>query len=376
MSSACPPAFRIFVSISASASVVKRMAFAVVCRCTKVSASGGFSIRSACVAGRLDEVAEHVVVPDLQRVHPGLRHILGLHPGDHPAPLVAQPPRLVELLVIARRHEAAVAHEKRRLGDQRRVEQPEQRLLPGQRRPRRRQHLRQLLRQRRTQPPGLRQRIAHRREVARPAAVERQPRQRPLEVGHPAQQLAHRAGERRRLVEAPPPRRPAPGSGRASVDGPVSRVSSSRAPPPVTVRSIVASSDPSRPPARLRVSSRFRRVAASIAIKPAGPLPHRRPQERQPPALGQLEIVDDRAERPELGPAEAPEPVDLARPERRRHPRLGGARIEARPRQRRRHRARLGDDARAARTRARRRPAPRAARAARASVPVRPAGTS
>ena len=51
MSSACPPAFRIFVSISASASVVKRMAFAVVCRCTKVSASGGFSIRSACVAG-------------------------------------------------------------------------------------------------------------------------------------------------------------------------------------------------------------------------------------------------------------------------------------------------------------------------------------
>ena len=51
ISSAWPPAFRIFVSISASASVVKRIAFAVVCRCTKSSASGGFSIRSAWVAG-------------------------------------------------------------------------------------------------------------------------------------------------------------------------------------------------------------------------------------------------------------------------------------------------------------------------------------
>ena len=51
ISSAWPPAFRIFVSISASARVVKRMAPAVVWRWTKSSASGGFSIRSACPAG-------------------------------------------------------------------------------------------------------------------------------------------------------------------------------------------------------------------------------------------------------------------------------------------------------------------------------------
>ena len=51
ISSAWLPALRIFVSISASASVVKRMALAVVWRWTKSSASGGFSMRSACEAG-------------------------------------------------------------------------------------------------------------------------------------------------------------------------------------------------------------------------------------------------------------------------------------------------------------------------------------
>ena len=51
ISSACPPAFRILVSISASASVVKRSALPVVWRCTKSSLCGGFSIRSAWVAG-------------------------------------------------------------------------------------------------------------------------------------------------------------------------------------------------------------------------------------------------------------------------------------------------------------------------------------
>ena len=51
MSSACPAALRIRVSISDSLSVVNRTAPAVVCRCTNVSESGGFSIFSACPAG-------------------------------------------------------------------------------------------------------------------------------------------------------------------------------------------------------------------------------------------------------------------------------------------------------------------------------------
>ena len=48
--------------------------------------------------------------------------------------------------------------------------------------------------------------------------------------------------------------------------GPASRRSSRRPPPAVTVRSIVASSDPARRPSSAWVSSRLRRVAASICI--------------------------------------------------------------------------------------------------------------
>ena len=56
-------------------------------------------------------------------------------------------------------------------------------------------------------------------------------------------------------------------SGR-SQDGLESRRSKSLAPPAVAVRSIVASSDPSRPPERAEVNSRLRRVAASICMLP------------------------------------------------------------------------------------------------------------
>ena len=51
-----------------------------------------------------------------------------------------------------------------------------------------------------------------------------------------------------------------------SVSGAVSRALSSRAPAPVTVRSITESRLPAVPPSRVAVSSRLRRVAASIAI--------------------------------------------------------------------------------------------------------------
>ena len=50
-----------------------------------------------------------------------------------------------------------------------------------------------------------------------------------------------------------------------SVSGLASRSASSRAPAGVTVRSMVASSDPSRAPLKVRVSSRLARVAASIS---------------------------------------------------------------------------------------------------------------
>ena len=122
-----------------------------------------------------------------------LPHVLGLQLGDHATPLVAQPPGRVEFLVEARRHETAVAHQERRLADQRRIEKPGQLLMPGERALGRRQHLGQLALQHRPQPLGLDEPVANRREIPRPAAVERQPRQRALEVRHPAQQLAHRS---------------------------------------------------------------------------------------------------------------------------------------------------------------------------------------
>jgi hypothetical protein len=49
------------------------------------------------------------------------------------------------------------------------------------------------------------------------------------------------------------------------VRGPASRSASSRAPPGVTVQSMVASRLPARSPESVRVSSRLARVAASMA---------------------------------------------------------------------------------------------------------------
>ena len=51
-----------------------------------------------------------------------------------------------------------------------------------------------------------------------------------------------------------------------SVSGAASRADNMRAPGPVTVQSMAANKLPWRPPERLRISSRFARVAASISI--------------------------------------------------------------------------------------------------------------
>ena len=51
-----------------------------------------------------------------------------------------------------------------------------------------------------------------------------------------------------------------------SVSGAVSRALSRRAPAPVTLRSMTASRLPAMPPSSAAVSSRLRRVAASIAM--------------------------------------------------------------------------------------------------------------
>ena len=79
-------------------------------------------IDACMVGGHLDVVAEHIVVPDLQRADAGLLDQVALHAGDDPARLVAQRPHLVELGVVARAHEAAVALQQRQFVGERRVE--------------------------------------------------------------------------------------------------------------------------------------------------------------------------------------------------------------------------------------------------------------
>jgi len=69
--------------------------------------------------GDFDEIAQHVVMLDLQRWNPGLRCIFCLHPRNHRPPFIPQAPHLVQFSVISRRNEPTIAQQKRRFRDQR-----------------------------------------------------------------------------------------------------------------------------------------------------------------------------------------------------------------------------------------------------------------
>ena len=69
--------------------------------------------------GDFDEIAEHIVVPDLQSLDAGFIRIACLHRGDDEPRRVAQAACLVERRVIAFAHEAAVALDQRQLVGQR-----------------------------------------------------------------------------------------------------------------------------------------------------------------------------------------------------------------------------------------------------------------
>jgi hypothetical protein len=74
----------------------------------------------ACRAGgQLDEIAEHIVVLDLQRLDAGFLGIGGLQAGNHPPRLVAQFAQFVEFGHGAIADEPAVTLEQRQiLGEQ------------------------------------------------------------------------------------------------------------------------------------------------------------------------------------------------------------------------------------------------------------------
>ena len=142
---------------------------------------------------------------DLEAPDSGLRRVVGLQPGDHPPALVAELPRLVELGVVAVADEAAVALQMRQVECQRRAEALARAPAGSAERRRDRgellpaagplgQHAEH--HGRRVEP------VADRGEVARAAAVEHQPRQRPGEVGRGGERLA-RSSRRRRLGQHP-----------------------------------------------------------------------------------------------------------------------------------------------------------------------------
>ncbi len=94
--------------------MVKRMALAMVWRWMKRALASSPSVSGqALQRGDLDEIAEHVVVLDLQRLDAGLFGILQLQAGDDPARLVAQRPHLVEFRMGAFAQEAAIALQQR-----------------------------------------------------------------------------------------------------------------------------------------------------------------------------------------------------------------------------------------------------------------------
>ena len=279
--------------------------------------------------GGFDEIAQHVVVPDLERADPGFGGVLGLHAGDHAAPLVAQAPCLVEAGVEALRDEAAVACEVRRLGHQCRVEQRVKRLEPGQRRKRLAEKPGDRgARAEAGQRLGLGQRLAHGGKVAGAAPLEAQPRQCAVDVGHLPQRPAKRLAQgpvlhqRRHRVVAPsdlsqiargrrePPLQQASAAGG---DGAVDRVEQGVAAPPRKA---------------LREFERAARRGVDLH-RAVQPLPPRRPQQGELSALGEIEIVCQRTQRRELGAREAAEPVERADLVERGKAALCGGTVEA-----------------------------------------------
>ena len=97
------------LSISISSCVVKRTAPAMVWRWRKVCGQGLAQQRLGGAGRHLDVEAQDVVVADLERLDAGRLDVAGLERGHHLAAVVAQAARLVEVGAVAVAHEAAVA---------------------------------------------------------------------------------------------------------------------------------------------------------------------------------------------------------------------------------------------------------------------------
>ena len=125
--------------------------------------------------GDFDEITQHVVVLDLQRRNSGLPCIIRLHPRDDRPPLIPQAAHLIQFGVIPRRDEAAIPHQKRRFRDKGLSQQIQQLPMATQIGCRLREQRWQFLPI--DQPRDavcLLQSVADRRQIARPAPIQRQ----------------------------------------------------------------------------------------------------------------------------------------------------------------------------------------------------------
>ncbi len=255
---------------------------------------------------RLDEVAQHVVVLDLEARDAGLLRVIRLHARDHAASFVSQLPRLVQRGVVPRGDEAAVADQQWRVGHQCCGQRVAQGVEARQRLARLDQHVGQVGAVQQAQDVGgLLAGVAQRRQVARPAPVQRQPRQRAVEVRHPPQRVAQPVGQRRldrpahslqpptddaqiaRGRGQPPFQQPRAGGRHRAVDH------RQQAAGPAALQAV----------RQLEVSAR-RGVDLHQARRRLGP---RRGQAGQGALLRDVEIVDHRAHRRQLGPVEGAE---------------------------------------------------------------------
>lgn len=226
----------------------------------------------------LEEIAEYGVVPDLEW-NARLSHGARLEIGDHAAAVVAQTAGFLEFGTIAGGDEAAVAGQMRRLGHQTLGQINQQPAQIGRQRepvetgddPRGRTG--QGLAHRREQAGdalGDRQACADGCEIPWSAAAEHQSRHRAGDIGRGPQTVAQITSQVSAFEQ------PFDGVESMIDFGRVAQRSGdplSQRPgtPEVTVRSIQASSDPSRSPRWVRSISRLNRVAGSMARKPVSP---------------------------------------------------------------------------------------------------------
>ena len=144
----------------------------------------------AVLRRHLDEIAEHVVVADLERLDAGIVGVARLHRGDDEAGGVAQIAALVERGLIALADEAAVALDQRQLFGERALEFAGEVARGTAQRLHHRNDFRRRrfeLRQPRQRLVGGKDAVAQAGKIARAAASDRQPRQGARHVGRGAQ---------------------------------------------------------------------------------------------------------------------------------------------------------------------------------------------